>query len=239
MPTELHQDFGEKIGGAKKDLWRIRGLLVSDLEDMNQREAEKYTRKDYVWKKPDYPAMVDSGIPLGVVYFIKKVRDSVATAPEYTIWDDTPEKMLARQKEYIETVGKIKEYTEGVRTVQDVLSLYDRFFLENGYMERGFGEPIGRRYYLTAEGSRNRVLNYKLREAMRVSSSETFERDYTKEAQRQQFCVSKEQKIPRGMEIHFYDGKGYSRSGDWKAGTIMFPRVIPCCKTILPPVRRL
>ena len=26
MPPELHEDFGEKIGGAKKDLWKDRGL---------------------------------------------------------------------------------------------------------------------------------------------------------------------------------------------------------------------
>ena len=31
----VHEDFGEKIGGAKKDLWKDRGLYADDLEAMN------------------------------------------------------------------------------------------------------------------------------------------------------------------------------------------------------------
>ena len=64
MPPELHEDFGEKIGGAKKDLWKDRGLYTDDLDEMNEREAEKYVKKDNVWKKPDYQSMLDEGIPL-------------------------------------------------------------------------------------------------------------------------------------------------------------------------------
>lgn len=30
----VHEDFGEKIGGAKKDLWKDRGLYADDLEAM-------------------------------------------------------------------------------------------------------------------------------------------------------------------------------------------------------------
>ena len=41
MPTNQHEDFGEKIGGAKKDLWRDRGLYVDDLNSMNDREAQQ------------------------------------------------------------------------------------------------------------------------------------------------------------------------------------------------------
>lgn len=51
-----HEDFGEKIGGAKKDLWKDRGLYVDDLSGMNEREAEKFVKKDNIWKKPDYQA---------------------------------------------------------------------------------------------------------------------------------------------------------------------------------------
>ena len=60
-----HGDFGEKIGGAKKDLWKDRGLYVDDLSGMNEREAEKFVRKDNIWKKPDYQAMLDDGSPVG------------------------------------------------------------------------------------------------------------------------------------------------------------------------------
>ena len=59
--TIQHEDFGEKIGGAKKDLWKDRGLYADDLSSMNEREAEKFVKKDNVWKKPDYQAMLDAG----------------------------------------------------------------------------------------------------------------------------------------------------------------------------------
>ena len=90
-----HEDFGEKIGGAKKDLWKDRGLYVNDLDAMNEREAEKFVKKDNIWKKPDYEAMLEDGIPLGVVYFIKKARDGLNASPQYYRRDDTPEKRLA------------------------------------------------------------------------------------------------------------------------------------------------
>ena len=59
----VHEDFGEKIGGAKKDLWKDRGLYADDLEAMNEREADKFVKKDNVWKKPDYAVMLEEGIP--------------------------------------------------------------------------------------------------------------------------------------------------------------------------------
>ena len=62
----VHEDFGEKIGGAKKDLWKDRGLYADDLEAMNEREAEKFVKKDNVWKKPDYAAILEEGIPLSI-----------------------------------------------------------------------------------------------------------------------------------------------------------------------------
>lgn len=74
----VHEDFGEKIGGAKKDLWAARGLYVDDLLGMNEREADKYVKKDNVWKKPDYNALIQSGVPVDILYFRKVVRDSHA-----------------------------------------------------------------------------------------------------------------------------------------------------------------
>ena len=32
------KDFGEKIGGARKDIWKERGLMVEDLEEMTSAE---------------------------------------------------------------------------------------------------------------------------------------------------------------------------------------------------------
>ena len=119
-----HEDFGEKIGGAKKDLWKDRGLYVNDLDAMNEREAEKFVKKDNIWKKPDYTAMLDDGIPLGVVYFIKKARDGLNASPQYYRRDDTPEKRLARQKEYIQTVRELQSVVSEVRTAEDAMQVW-------------------------------------------------------------------------------------------------------------------
>lgn len=136
MADNLHEDFGEKIGGARKDLWKDRGLYGEDLDAMNEREAEKFVKKDNIWKKPDYQAMLDDGIPLGVVYFIKKARDSLNASPQYYRRDDTPEKRLARQKEYIGTVRQLQEAVEDVRSVEDAMQVCDRFMVGNGYLEQ-------------------------------------------------------------------------------------------------------
>ena len=84
---------------------------------MNEREAEKFVKKDNIWKKPDYEAMLEDGIPLGVVYFIKKARDWLNASPQYYRRDDTPEKRLVRQKEYIQTVRELQSVVSEVRTV--------------------------------------------------------------------------------------------------------------------------
>ena len=158
MPPELHEDFGEKIGGAKKDLWKDRGLYTDDLDGMNEREAEKYVKKDNVWKKPDYQAMLDEGIPLGVVFFMKKARDSLNASPQYPYRDNTPEKRLDRQKQYVETVRELQAVVEGVRTVEDVMQVCDRFFLDNGYLEKRHGYGSTPSYQGTKKGSDNPVI---------------------------------------------------------------------------------
>lgn len=144
-----HEDFGEKIGGAKKDLWKDRGLYVDDLGAMNEREAEKFVKKDNVWKKPDYQAMLDDGVPLGVVYFIKKARDSLGASPQYRYSDKTPELRRARQEEYIETVRQLQAVIEDVRTLDDAMQAYDRFLIQNGYVEQVQGWASGTHYRAT------------------------------------------------------------------------------------------
>ena len=219
MPKQ-HEDFGEKIGGAKKDLWKERGLMAGDLDAMNEREAEKFVKKDNIWKKPDYQAMLDGGIPLGVVYFVKKVRDSLNASPQYYRKDDTPEKRLARQKEYIETVRELQVAVADVRTAEDAVQVCDRFMVGNGYLERSQGWG-GRGYYsATKKGRENPVITNKLLKALDAGPVSSFERYFAQKAQKDQFLVPKEQKVPAGYSIRFNDGKNsYSQNKDWKPET--------------------
>ena len=78
------EDYGEKIGGAKKDLWKQRGLMVSDFKKMNDRESEKYVTKDNIWQKPDYMQLVQDGLDIKVAYFRKLVRDALPRKPVFS-----------------------------------------------------------------------------------------------------------------------------------------------------------
>lgn len=220
MPTQQHEDFGAKIGGAKKDLWKVRGLMVDDLGEMNEREAEKYVKKDNVWKKPDYQAMVDGGTPIGVVYFIKKVRDSLNTSPRYQYSDNTAKKQLARRTEYIETVRQLQKVMKNVHTVEDAMRAYDRFLLDNGYVQKSEGYSGVNHYFVSDKGRKNTVITNGLVETLHIYSERWFERAFTERAKADQFCVPKEQKVPVGYELRYYDGKNsYSQKDDWIPGT--------------------
>jgi len=216
-----HEDFGEKIGGAKKDLWQERGLLSGDLASMNSREADKYVKKDNIWKKPDYGAMIDGGMPVDVAFFIKTARDSLPASPVYVRGDEAPGTRLARQKQYIDTVREVQGVMDGVQTKADVMAAYRRFVLDNGYMERsGEGSLSGARYTWTEKGKNNPTITNKLVRALHVSSEYAYQRDFVRKAEKQQFGVSKEEKIPNGYEIRFNDGKNtYSKNDDWKPDT--------------------
>ncbi len=219
-PARQHQDFGEKIGGAKKNLWKDRGLYMDDLDAMNGREAEKFVKKDNIWKKPDYAAMPADGIPLGVVYFIKKARDGLNVSPQYYRADDTAEKRLARQKEYVRTVRELQGAVSEIRTAEDAMEAYDRFFVENGYLEQVQGWGSGIHYQATKKGWENPAVTNKLSNALMVRSAAYFKRNFTQKAQKEQFGVPKEQKAPKGYAIHFNDGKNtYSANNGWKPDT--------------------
>ena len=49
---KVSRDFGEHIGGARKELWSAGGINLEDLLDMNDAEKAKFVKKDNIWKKP-------------------------------------------------------------------------------------------------------------------------------------------------------------------------------------------
>lgn len=219
MPAQpIHEDFGEKIGGAKKDLWSARGLYADDLDEMNEREADKYVKKDNIWKKPNYQAMLDDGIPLGVVFYIKKVRDAVPASPRYYRAYDYEERTY-QQKQYITTIRQLQEVMEKVRTVEDAKNAFANFYIHNAYIRTAQDWRGRTEYTRTSNYTHNPALTDNLFHTIKITSDIQFEYDFVRKAKETQFLVPKEQKIPRGYGLHLYDGKGYSRRGDWKEGT--------------------
>ncbi|MEQ1763218.1 MAG: 2'-5' RNA ligase family protein, partial [Pyrinomonadaceae bacterium] len=105
-PATVIEDFGEKIGGARKDMWAGRGLTIEDLAGMSAREKTRLVRKDQVWPKPDYQEITDHFEAAGVedphahAYAVKLLYDGIAQ-PRMNFTD-------AAWTMYVESVGEVR-----------------------------------------------------------------------------------------------------------------------------------
>ncbi|NDK09067.1 hypothetical protein EOM39_07565, partial [Candidatus Gracilibacteria bacterium] len=150
------EDFGEKIGGARKDVWMKRGLQVDDLEYLNDAELEKYVKKDYVWRSINYQKMLSEGTPRGTLYLLKATRDSIP-ATLYVRRNAEKAEIDERRKIYVDTITKIKEGIEKVKTADDLARLVDDIFIKTGYIEKR-----GERYTTTQLFNTNPALDVAL-----------------------------------------------------------------------------
>lgn len=117
----LPDEFGKKIGGSKRDLWAARGLILSDLDGMNDAEKDKYVKKNNIWKTPDYAEMYKTGrYDREVLYFIKKVKDKAATSPRHKSTDtfDANASYVEELTEFRDKVMSITTWTQ----CQDLLA---------------------------------------------------------------------------------------------------------------------
>ncbi len=108
---ERKKDFGNKIGGARKDLWAGTATL-DDLKDLSEQEQSAYITKDQIWKKPDYKKLYDNGngVDRTVIYFYKTLRDATPVRPEVSYFKSTEETRL----EYITTLHRVKEVADEI-----------------------------------------------------------------------------------------------------------------------------
>jgi len=104
------EDFGEKIGGARKDLWRKNGLQREDLYEMNEAEKERYVTRDYVWPLPDAKKQVENGLAPFIAYWQRTIRRKVFAKPKIFRGDDFDAKIEA----YVIQVREIKAAVEEV-----------------------------------------------------------------------------------------------------------------------------
>jgi hypothetical protein len=96
------EDAGEKIGGARKDRWKERGLNLDDLDAMTEAEGAELATKANVWK-PDYEVLSDASEPASAA-MTKVIYDRLAAKPK----KNTPE-------------GR-RQYVRMMRIVRDVLT---------------------------------------------------------------------------------------------------------------------
>ena len=194
------KDFGEYIGGAKKELWKGRGLAICDLDEMNAEERKKYVKKDNIWVKPDYKKMIADGMDIVVVWAVKKIRDAIPSNPYFSS-SFSPETHSRYINGYINFVSDIRDMAMELKTRNDLLRIKDGFLYGNGYIDNEKSSSY-RKY--PSEKCYGNMTN-KLFQAL--SMDEYKISVYQMEVRRKQFGMDVKEKLPTGYSILQYDGK--------------------------------
>jgi len=127
-------DFGEKIGGARKDTWKTLGLKISDLSEMNSVERQSYVKKDNVWPRPDWIKIVENGTDPGIAFWQNEMRKSLPPRPEVND-EETVEN-------YVKVVTEIKEAVMAVKEPGEIDSFYKDVIYPKYISERGYGRYV-------------------------------------------------------------------------------------------------
>ena len=192
------EDFGEKIGGARKDEWGKRGLLSTDLAVMNDRERDKAVKKDNVWKRPDYRKLIEGGEKREILFARNEIRKSLNQNLTY-LRSATAESKLELQKVFVDTVREIQAMAEKATTAADIKAMGYDWLLKNGYLQLTNSYRSG--YSYTDKWRKNPALhlsNY-------VQTVEHLVRNFDKLgrlADQANFAVDAEAKVPAGYSIH-------------------------------------
>lgn len=192
-------DFGEKIGGARKDLWRSRGLELGDLEAMNPRELEKNVKKDNVWKRPDYKKLVEGGEDRGLLWARNEIRKAVNQNPSYR-YGDTAEIKAKKQALFVETVREIQAMAERATTAEDFRAMGREWLIKKGYLRDNPNGSYYSRYSYTDAYNNNPALhgsNYLQSVEYLAKSFSSFD----KLADRANFAVDAKSVVPKGFSI--------------------------------------
>ena len=123
------KDFGEKIGGAKKDLWKEKGISIANLAEMNEKEQAKYVVKSNIWIKPNYQELVDNGKEREVVYFYKTVIDAMPTTMLHK-HGATLDEISQDNERFINCINKMKELVYNCNTLEDCIN-FKKVLIDN------------------------------------------------------------------------------------------------------------
>lgn len=120
------QDFGEKIGGARKDLWASRGLILDDILKMTSGEKVKYIKRDNIWKKIDEKALLEKQ-PRIYVYWLKQIHSCIYPDLKYIGSDE------AAIEKYIKGVTSFRDYIVSAKNTVEAAKLNEDMLYGNIY----------------------------------------------------------------------------------------------------------
>lgn len=122
-------DFGEKIGGARKDQWSGGGVRLPDLANFSPEEYVPAAAKDKVWPAPDYEALIEGGMSHNGALSIKLLRDSLPASPPRSRYASTKTRTQPPSedacREYVQLVGQLADLLRDCTTDEDLRSVMD------------------------------------------------------------------------------------------------------------------
>lgn len=209
--TTKTEDFGEKIGGARKDTWQKRGLLTSDLTAMNRRELQQHVKKENVWKRPDFVKAIAEGGDRATLYIQNELYKSINATPyirRSVATDTTSTAFQEAMEKYVAEIREVQKLAEGVKSKED-LSKITKWLIEKGYLN-DTGSAYSRYSWTEAYYNSPALYGSKIFETTR-KLEKGFD-SLAETALMEGFGVDKADKLPNGYTIKrinsFWDNAG-------------------------------
>lgn len=142
-PVGRIDDFGEKLEGAKKDLWKNYQKAMGD---ELPADAKDITLSKH-FPEPDYDNLIASGMDIKAIAAIKAMRDEIPSKP----------KMPSKVRRWVSELTALREFSNGLingsKSIDDVLGILSSSNVNNKFADRInlYGE-IGYPAFKSAKG---------------------------------------------------------------------------------------
>lgn len=200
------QDFGKKIGGARKDTWKREGLKLEDVSSMNMAEKIKYVKRDRIWPKPNYEKMIKDGVPRLICYWQDEMRRLIAFRYDGKI----------AVEEYISAVENIRNQVEQV-TNESGIKRFVTWALNGNIMKKTASSEYE---YVDLYSS---IINGKKLQTMK---NRKYLEQLKQKMDKSDFCLSGDERMERDFPIMFIDESFHEEVffGKKSAVTDTYPR---------------
>ena len=119
--------FGEYVGGARRDEWRVAGLQVKHLEGMTDAELDKWVKRDSVWPLPNAVKAVESGLDPFVVYWARAIRRMTYSNPLCCSYSFIRLDKSEQAELYIRDMTELRSHVEAVTDMDGIEDFYKKY----------------------------------------------------------------------------------------------------------------
>lgn len=103
------EDFGEKIGGAKKDFFTKKYISIEDINNLSDADRDAVLRKDKLWPKIKVEELIEKGYDKVMAWYVIKLREAVPAKPKYVSVNGSDNSVKLCQEWYLKFVMALKK----------------------------------------------------------------------------------------------------------------------------------